>query len=275
MRLTPDPATVTEFLYEVSELDILPRFRALADHHVMEKNPGDLVTVADLDAERRLARLLRDHLPGSVVVGEEAVHRSPDVLDRFQGDAPVWIIDPVDGTQNFADGRSPFVIILAFVRDGETCGAWIHDPVAGDTAVAEIGAGARLDGRILRVAAGDTIAKMTGLINSNAYGRPYRDMIRAKKAAFGRVDRYRCAGFAFRQLADGKDHFSLYNRLWPWDHAAGVLLHREAGGYSARVDGGVYRPSDRVVACFRRRTRTPGGGSTNSSSPIEAASLHG
>jgi len=245
--MTPDPVTVTEFLREVAELDVLPRFRALADHHVMEKKPGDLVTVADLDAERRLTRLLQDHLPGSVVVGEEAVHRTPEVLGLLEGEAPVWIVDPVDGTQNFADGRTPFVIILAFVRNGETCGAWIHDPVAGDTAAAETGSGARLDGRVLRVASGDTIANMTGLINSNAYGRPYRDAIREKKAAFGRVERYRCAGFAFRQLADGKDHFSLYNRLWPWDHAAGVLLHREAGGYSARVDGELYRPGDRVT----------------------------
>ena len=221
--------------------------RPRADHHIIEKNPGDLVTVADIDAERRLTRLLQAHLPGSVVVGEEAVHRSPKVLERFEGAAPVWIIDPVDGTQNFADGRAPFVIILAYIQDGETCAAWIHDPVAGDTAVAETGSGARLDGRVLRVASGESIANMTGLINSNAYGRPYRDEIREKKAAFGRVQRYRCAGFAFRQLADGKDHFSLYNRLWPWDHASGVLLHREAGGYSARVDGETYRASDRVT----------------------------
>lgn len=245
--MTPDPDTVTEYLREVAELDILPRFRALAEHHVMEKTPGDLVTVADLDAERRLTRLLQDHLPGSVIVGEEAAHRSPEILRRLEGDAPVWVIDPVDGTQNFAHGRTPFVIILAYICDGVTCGAWIHDPVGGDTAVAETGSGARLDGRALRVAAGDAIGRMTGPINSDAYGRAFRDKIRPKKAAFARVERYRCAGFGFRRLAEGKDHFSLYKRLWPWDHAAGVLLHREAGGYSARVDGGPYRPADRVA----------------------------
>lgn len=245
--MTPDPDTVVQFLREASELDILPRFRALADHHVMEKKPGDLVTVADIDSERRLTRLLQDHLPGSAVVGEEAVHRTPAVLDRFKEDAPVWIIDPVDGTQNFAEGRTPFVVIIALIRGGETCAAWIHDPVAGDTAMAETGSGARLDGRDMRVAPGDSIERMTGLVNSDGYGRVNRDRIRPKKEAFGRVERYRCAGFAYRQLAGGKDHFSLYKRLWPWDHAAGVLLHREAGGYSARVDGDVYRASDRVV----------------------------
>ena len=87
---------------------------------------------------------------------------------------------------------------------------------------------------------------MTGLINSNAYGRQFRDVVRPKKQGFGEVLRYGCAGFAFRMLALGQHHFSVYNRLWPWDHAAGVLLHAEAGGYTARVDDVPYRPIDHV-----------------------------
>ena len=93
-----------------------------------------------------------------------------------------------------------------------TRAAWIHDPVGGDTAVAEDNCGAWIGRDRLRVAEDGTIDAMTGLINSNAFGRPHRDAVRAKKSAFGEVLRYRCAGHAFRQLAAGQHHFLLYNR---------------------------------------------------------------
>lgn len=242
--MKPDPERVCEFLCEAAVEDVLPRFRDLAEHHVMEKKPGDLVTVADLDAERRLKRLLTDHVPGSVVVGEESVHGDPDLLAELETERDLWIIDPVDGTQNFAEGKGPFAIVVAYLHGGRTRGAWIHEPMAGDTAVAEEGSGAWIGRQRMHVAKGAAIEAMSGLINSNAYGREFRDAVRPKKQAFGEILRYGCAAHAYRMLASGQRHFSVYNRLWPWDHAAGVLLHAEAGGYTARVDGVPYRPID-------------------------------
>jgi fructose-1,6-bisphosphatase/inositol monophosphatase family enzyme len=244
--MKPQPDRVCDFLRETAAEDVLPRFRDLASHHVMEKKPGDLVTIADLDAEARLTRLLSDHVPGSIVVGEEGVHRDPALLDKLETDDDLWIIDPVDGTQNFAAGKSPFAIVVAFLSGGQMRCAWIHDPVGADTAVAEEGSGAWIGPRRLKVAAGDAIEAMTGLINSNAYGREHRDAVRPKKAAFREILRYGSAAAAFRALASGERHFSVYNHLWAWDHAAGVLIHRESGGYTARVDGAAYRPIERV-----------------------------
>jgi fructose-1,6-bisphosphatase/inositol monophosphatase family enzyme len=244
--MKPEPDRVCEFLRETAAEDVLPRFRDLATHQVMEKKPGDLVTIADLDAEERLTRLLADHVPGSIVVGEEGVHRDPALLDRLEAEDDLWIIDPVDGTQNFAAGKGPFAIVVAFLSGGRTRCAWIHDPVGADTAVAEEGSGAWIGRRRLKVAEGGPIEAMTGLINSNAYGREHRDAVRPKKAAFREILRYGSAACAFRALASGERQFSIYNHLWSWDHAAGVLIHREAGGYTARVDGAAYRPVDRV-----------------------------
>ena len=123
--MNPNVDQVSAFLRETAEEDILPRYRGLADEDVMEKKPGDLVTVADIDAERRLSRLLTDHVPGSVVVGEEGVHRDSGLLDALTGEDPVWIIDPVDGTQNFADGKPPFVTIVAYVIQAARVAPWI------------------------------------------------------------------------------------------------------------------------------------------------------
>ena len=87
------------------EAKILPRFRNLAAGEVAQKGPNDPVTIADIEAEEMLSRLLLEAYPGTLVVGEELVSREPATLDALLGDTPVWVIDPVDGTMNFADGQ--------------------------------------------------------------------------------------------------------------------------------------------------------------------------
>ena len=101
---TPEPVKVEAIIREVSEAAILPRFRRLERHDISEKSPGDLVTTADRESEQLLSAALSELLPGSKVVGEEAAAESAQVLEAFDGEAPVWVLDPVDGTQNFVDG---------------------------------------------------------------------------------------------------------------------------------------------------------------------------
>ena len=127
--MLPDPDQVTAIMVETAVSVVLPRFQALAAHEVMEKNLGDLVTIADLEAEKLLESRLTDLRPGSVVVGEEAVHNDAAVLERLAGDAPLWIVDPVDGTANFAAGNPTFGIVVAYLEGGEVRAGWIHMPV--------------------------------------------------------------------------------------------------------------------------------------------------
>jgi len=113
-----DVAKVAGIIREIAEEQVLPRFQALADHEVQEKVAGELVTVVDLAVEDHLTRRLTELLPGSLVVGEEAVHADPALMDRLASDAPVWIIDPIDGTRNFAHGRPVFAIMVALAKAG-------------------------------------------------------------------------------------------------------------------------------------------------------------
>jgi len=85
---------VETIMRDASEEAILPRFRRLEGHEISEKNPGDLVTVADREAEHLLAAALTGLLPGSKVVGEEAASANNQVLEAFDGETPVWVIDP-------------------------------------------------------------------------------------------------------------------------------------------------------------------------------------
>ena len=243
--MLPDIDRVTDIITETAASVILPRFQSLAAHEVMEKKAGDLVTVADLEAEILLETRLIDLAPGSVVVGEEAVHGDATVLGRLGGDAPLWIVDPVDGTANFAAGRPIFGSVVAYLEGGEVLAGWIHMPVKGTTAVAVKGEGVRCEGQEIGVSPIVPLEEMTGLLNLGYFEPEQRALIQERSQRFASIETQRCASHNYYSLALGIRHFSLYRRLWPWDHAAGVLIHEEAGGFSALLDGSPYRPTER------------------------------
>lgn len=234
---------VSAVIRDVARAEILPRFRQLGQGDVREKGPGDLVTVADEESERQLTPRLAGLLPGSVVIGEEAVAADPAVLDRLFGTDPVWIIDPVDGTLNFSQGSETFGVIVALVIAGETVAGWIYDPCADRMATTVKGQGAWLDGRRLRVAAPAAPAAMTGALSVRFFEADVRRRLQERAQGLGKPFALGCAAHEYLRLTSGAAHFSLYQKLMPWDHAAGVLLHAEAGGFGARFDGSPYRPT--------------------------------
>ncbi len=231
-----DPKRVAAIVREVAEEAVLPRFRNLAAGDIKQKTgPADLVTIADTESERLLTAALTGLLPGSTVVGEESVAADPAVLDRLEGDAPVWVLDPVDGTAMFAKGDVGFSMIVALVVKGRTVAGWIHDPVPNRTAHAEVGQGAWLDGRPMRVAADRPISEMTGGVWWQPAAKAIAKQVRATRNPYS-------AGLGYMELAAGELDFALFRRLNPWDHAAGVLMHLEAGGTALLADGAPYRP---------------------------------
>ena len=243
--MLPDADRVTRLIEEAAAAEIMPRFRQLAAGDVREKAPGDLVTVADEAVEARLAPLLTSLVPGSIVVGEEGAASDPGVLNRLLDDRPVWIIDPVDGTSNFAEGKPAFAVMVALARGRDILAAWIHDPVAVCTAVAVAGEGAWLGDRRLSVASAPSApGDMAGVLRSGFFGsRELGRKVEARRNRVRAVRSARCAGIEYLRLAAGEMHFSLFTKLMPWDHAPGVLLHREAGGHAAYLEGGASEPA--------------------------------
>lgn len=241
----PDSDKVVAAIREAAALDILPRFRKLEHHEISEKNPGEVVTVADIEAEHRLTRLLSKIVPGSVVVGEEAVSRDRSILDKLGKAETAWLVDPVDGTGNFAAGEPTFGVMVCYLLDGKARGGWIHDPCSDRTAIAVSGEGAWYDGERLSAAPAVPFEHMQGTLNYSWFPHGQREAVRRAARRFKDVYSYRCAAHDYLALARGRKHFSLYRRLWPWDHAPGVLLLSEAGGYTARLDGKPYRATIR------------------------------
>lgn len=239
----PDPSKVTEILSFVAETEILPLFRRLEDHQISDKKSGEIVTAADINAEHKLAELLTALVPGSVTVGEEGFAADESVMTRLSGDKPVWIIDPVDGTQNFAQGKTCFCVIVAYVIAGRTVAGWIHNPIEKTTVVSQAGAGAFDNGTRLSLKNAPEIAAMTGGV-----GTRRRDPIRERAAEKNlslpaKFTRYRCIGLEYADLARSVLHFAEFGNLKPWDHAAGLLIHKEVGGHAAFTsDYSVYTP---------------------------------
>lgn len=243
-----DPDTVSRLIRETAEAEILPRFRHLADGEVMRKQGGELVTVADEAAEARLTDRLRDHLPGSVVVGEEAAARDPGVFDRLAGDDPVWVIDPVDGTNNFAHGRETFAVMVALVQGGQTLAAWIDMPAKGTLVAAELGGGATRDGaRVVLDQPELAAAEMAGTLNASTFAtREMARQVDQRRHRLGAVKTLGCAGAEYVRLVAGEIRFALFTKLMPWDHAPGSLILAEAGGVPRLLDGHPYAPTLRA-----------------------------
>lgn len=239
------PEAVTRIIEETAAKEILPRFRRLAEEDVREKGPGDLVTVADEAAERQLTQRLKDVLPGSLVVGEEAAARDRNVMEALAGDEPVWVVDPIDGTGNFAVGRPTFAVMVALVRKGTTLASWIHEPVSGRTAQAERGGGAWLDGRRIRASRPENAGPqgLQGTLHASQFAnKRVRRLVDTRRARVGAIRSLRCAGAEYVKMASGEQDFSLFTKLEPWDHAPGTLLFTEAGGLARLLDGRDYAP---------------------------------
>jgi fructose-1,6-bisphosphatase/inositol monophosphatase family enzyme len=245
-------AEVATLLRDASRAEILPRFRRLAQGAVRTKSgPLDLVTDADEAAERVIEAGLTRMFPGCVVVGEEACEADPAVLDRLADAELAFVVDPVDGTANFAAGVPLFGCMAAAVVKGEVVAGWIHDPLGDDTAIALRGEGAWLaDGQgrhmtDLRVAAPAPVDRMVAALSWVYLPEPLRGRVTARMPRLAATVGYRCSAHEYRLVAGGHAHALLYNRLMPWDHLPGWLIHREAGGYAARFDGSEYRPAHR------------------------------
>ena len=243
---TAQQAHVINILRRASRAEVMPRFRNLAASDIAAKSgPNDLVTAADLAAEAMITRALRQLFPSALIVGEEAVASDPSLPDKI-ADAPLaFLIDPVDGTWNFAHGLSMFGMILCVTRFGKPAFGVIYDPTNDDWVIADSESPARLEGplkapRDLRVSMGKPIETMSGYIPLGVFPMDQRIKLAATLPGFGRVNSLRCSAHEYRMVAQGNTDFVLSGSLHPWDHAAGALICAQAGGHVEMLSGGPY-----------------------------------
>lgn len=232
--------SVAAVMRDAAARAIMPRYQTLTASEITAKAADDMVTIADTESEVILAEGLAKLLPEAAIVGEEAAHADPSLMGKL-GDALCWIIDPVDGTNNFAAGKPPFGILIALAEAGETIAGWIYDPLRQRLCHAHRGQGAYLGDE--RITARATGAQPPIAAISLVFADPARRAALKTHIAphYTMVDIPRCAAEQYPRLVLGENDLSIFERTLAWDHAAGVLFVNEAGGKAARPDGSPYR----------------------------------
>lgn len=207
------------------------------ERDVTIKGYRDIVTDADTAAETVILNMIRDRFPDHAILSEEAGGSKI-------GDGYTWVVDPLDGTTNYARRIPVFAVSIGVLEEGEPLIGVIHDPLRGQTFVAERGGGATLNGASMRVS---RVANFGHTLLGLEWGRS--DERRGRALAWLRELAPRCGtvrvlGSAALGLAyvaagwlDGYFHLALK----PWDSAAGMLLVAEAGGRCTTLTGEPYR----------------------------------
>ena len=238
-----DHQAVEALLRQAANEEILPLWQNLRKHQIEHKHPGDLVTAADKPCEKFLTRELSSLLPGSLVIGEEAAHRDTGIMVALASDLPVWVVDPLDGTGNFAAGVGPIAIMVCLVQQRQTLAAWIFDPVEDTLLQAERSAGTLLNGNLMKISAHrGAVSAIQGALSTRYLPEELRHVASEAAQQLGKTRASGCAGYDYRALVNGDYQFVFYYRTLVWDHAPGVLITQEAGGHCGRYNGSNYKP---------------------------------
>jgi myo-inositol-1(or 4)-monophosphatase len=216
-----------------------------AAHAPERKGAIDLVTEYDRRSEALLLRRIADHFPGHDVLAEESGAAAP------RGARVRWLLDPLDGTTNFAHNYPFFCVSVGVEVDGALAAGAVYDPVRDEMFAAAAGHGATLDGAPIRVSA---VARLEDalLVTGFPYDvrrdpAPHLGLFEAFLVRAQGVRRDGSAALNLCYLAMGRFDGFWESHLSPWDVAAGALIVREAGGAVTDFDGGPFRLEGRRI----------------------------
>lgn len=232
----------------VAEAVLLPRFHSVKRHY---KNDGSIVTEADHLVQQRLTESLNELYPDSVLLGEEMTSEQQQSV--FESGKPLWCLDPVDGTSNFAAGLPLFCISLALIINGEIVFGIVYDLTRDECFTAIKSQGAWLNDQPLSSNEQLTLKQSLALIDLKRLPHPLQTQIMlewpfASHRSIGSVAIELC------WLAAGRAHVYLHGNQNIWDYAAGLLILTESGGVAADFNGNAVfdnsiNPRSTIAAC--------------------------
>lgn len=226
---------------------VLKRYYGCVDSYDTKSSERDLVTVADRSSEQAIRRVIRAYYPDHEILGEE------QGLDTAGQAEFRWIIDPLDGTTNFAHGVPIFAVSIAMEHRGEIVVGGVYNPVTDEKFLAERGSGAQLNGDSIRVSHVSNLSQsllVTGFPHSS---REVLELCLRELSFFlGKVHgvlRLGAAALDMCFVACGRLEVFWQRNLNPWDTAAGSLIATEAGGMVTDFHGHKFSPYGKELVC--------------------------
>ncbi len=223
-------------------------FGEVENLQVSRKGPADFVTSADMRAEEIIHASLTKARPGyGFLMEERGIVEGTDKSNRF-------IVDPLDGTLNFMHGQPHYAVSIGLERDGKPFAGVVFDVAKNEIFWAEVGRGAWLDQRKLRVAVRKKLGEAVVATGTPWMGKSEeshitfaREMAAMTPATAG-IRRYGSAALDLAWVAAGRFDAFWERGLKPWDIAAGIVLVREAGGIIEEIEGGDVMKTGNILA---------------------------
>jgi myo-inositol-1(or 4)-monophosphatase len=212
-------------------------------HHITLKGAIDPVTESDFQSQELIIALIRQNFPDHAILAEEAATAAstgqPEVAVPYR-----WIIDPLDGTVNFAHGYPAFCVSIAFETEGRLAYGVVYDPLREELFEAQRGAGTFLNGQPVKVS---EVKRLDRALVATGFPYDVRERLPETMARMGRIlgevqglRRGGSAALDMAYVACGRFDGFYEENLKPWDTAAGLLLIEEAGGRITTFQGGEY-----------------------------------
>ncbi|WP_297528458.1 inositol monophosphatase family protein [Thiohalobacter sp.] len=228
----PDPTTLAELVRRAAREELMPRFERVRRSF---KADGSVLTEADLAMDRRLQQALARDWPEIGFLSEEMGTDEQTAL--LAEGRPLWCLDPLDGTSNFAAGIPFFGVSLALIEAGQPVVGVIHDPVRDESVYASRGNGCFRNGERLQLEPRDTpLSKAIALVDFKRL-KPALRRACAERPPWHSQRNFGSCALEWAWLAAGRGDVYLHGGQKLWDFAAGTLLLEEAGGFSATLEG--------------------------------------
>ncbi len=231
--MLPDLNKLSVLIREAARAELLPRFTRVAQEH---KADGSILTEADLAMDERLGKELAYSWPDIAFLSEEMEQDEQERLLQ-SSNQPLWCLDPLDGTSNFAAGIPFFGVSLALLQNGAPLLGVIYDPIRDECFTTQRGAGTQLNGEPLHTPAITVpLQKSIALIDFKRLTPTLRNRL-LSDAPFHSQRNFGSCALEWAWLAAGRGHVYLHGGQKLWDFAAGTLLLEEAGGSSITLEG--------------------------------------
>ena len=230
-----DPNDIKDILFNISKNIIIPSFGNLLKKQISYKNGVDIVTDIDILVEQNLSDKLSKLIKNSNFIGEEIYSKNPSILKYYLSDKYCWTVDPIDGTNNFANSKEKFAVMVALTKNKKIIQSFIYKPMTDQFIYADK-TGAYFDDKKIILKKNSLIENAVGSISSKYWDNSIKSKILSIKDIFGQINSYGSIGCEYFDMALGLRDFTLLSRLYPWDHIPGVYIVRKSGGHDCHFD---------------------------------------